>query len=233
MEKRILTPVEARVLGCLIEKEATTPDAYPLTLNALTTACNQKSNRDPVMDLGEDEVMEAVASLQRDTLIAQRSSAGSRVLRYFHRLNSRLEDEFDFSQKERAVMCVLMLRGAQTSGEIRTRCARIFEFQDLGELEATLGHLARREDGPYLLKLPRQPGQKESRYVHLLCGEPDTDSPSPQPSPSPSFSAAPAAGAGTGADQTSIAALESKVAALQDALDTLTARFEKFVQQFE
>lgn len=170
MEK-ILSPVEARVLGCLVEKEATTPDNYPLSLNALRTACNQKTSRDPVMELDEATVQEAVDSLVRKTLVASRSKSGSRVPKFAHRLRDRLNDEYSFDAAELAVMGMLFLRGAQTRGELRTHCARLHEFSGPEAVEETLTRLRTREDGPYVAQLPVAPGQKEARFVHLACGE--------------------------------------------------------------
>lgn len=170
MEK-ILTPVEARVLGCLVEKEATTPDSYPLSLNALRLACNQKTNREPLMNLDETSVQDALDTLVRKTLVAVRSRSGSRVPKYTHRLRERLNDEFSFTAPELAVMGMLFLRGPQTRGELRTRCARMHEFTDTTAVDATLTLLRTREDGPYVIQLPVAPGQKEARFAHLACGD--------------------------------------------------------------
>ena len=139
----VLSPLELRVLGCLIEKESTTPDTYPLSLNALTSACNQKSNRDPLMDLNENTVLDTVEALTTKSLATSRGGAGSRVSKFAHRLSNRLLDEHQYSHPELALLCVLFLRGPQTLGELRTRCARVHPFPDTGELLATLNLLVR------------------------------------------------------------------------------------------
>lgn len=166
-----LTPVEARVLGSLMEKEATTPDYYPLSLNAVITACNQKSNRHPVMSVDQTQALEALDGLISKRLAREKSSSGSRVTKYAHRLAGTLGLSREFSPQERAALCVLMLRGAQTAGEIRARAHRLCAFENLSEVEQTLSGLMSREDGPFVTRLPRRPGRKEARYAHLLCGE--------------------------------------------------------------
>jgi uncharacterized protein YceH (UPF0502 family) len=162
----VLTDVEARVLGALVEKDITTPDYYPLSLNALVNACNQKNNRDPVMNLDENQVREALSGLEAMGLAGRASSADSRVTKYEH----HLQDVFNFSRGETAVICVLLLRGPQTLGELRGRTERLHRFEDLEAVQAALQHLMRREP-PLAVMLPRQPGTKESRYAHLLSGE--------------------------------------------------------------
>ena len=160
-----LSDVEVRVLGALIEKDITTPDYYPLSLNALVNACNQKNNRDPVMALEEDSVRAALESLQRQRLAGPASGADGRVTKYEH----RLQEVFNFDRREIAVLCVLLLRGAQTPGELRGRTERMYRFEELEDVVATLERLGQRE--PALMAvLPRQPGTKESRYMHLLSG---------------------------------------------------------------
>ncbi len=166
-----LTPIEARVLASLLEKETTTPDYYPLSLSAIQTACNQKSNRDPVMSLGETEVLEALDGLTAKRLVREKTPSGSRVTKYAHRLSNTLGLTHEFSREELAVLCVLMLRGAQTVGEIRARTGRLCQFKALAEVEQTLSNLANRKDGPYVKKLARQAGRKEARYAQLLCGD--------------------------------------------------------------
>lgn len=166
-----LNPVEARVLGSLMEKEATTPDYYPLSLNAVIAACNQKSNRDPIMSLGQTQALEALDGLIAKRLAREKTTSGSRVTKYVHRLSGTLGLTREFSREELAVLCVLMLRGAQTVGEIRGRTQRLCGFENLGQVEDTLSGLMSREDGPYVAKLPRRPGRKEARYAHLLCGD--------------------------------------------------------------
>lgn len=162
----VLNQIEARVLGSLIEKEITTPEYYPMSLNALTNACNQKSNREPVMDLSENDVFNAIETLKDKRLGWQFSSAGGRVPKYEHNLKSL----FQFSKEEVAVICVLLLRGPQTIGEIRIRTERMCSFSSLDETENTVRNLISREDGPFVVELSRQPGRKESRFMHLFCG---------------------------------------------------------------
>jgi len=159
-----LNEQELRVLGALIEKEITTPEYYPLSLNALMAACNQKSNREPVMNLTEDEVSEALSSLRDKKLAWQLSTAGGRVPKFEHNIRSL----FTFSKAETAILCVLMLRGAQTAGEIKGRTERMYSFSNLQEVEETLKELISREDGPFVKELPRQPGKKEPRFIHLF-----------------------------------------------------------------
>ena len=161
----LLSDVEVRVLGCLIEKDITTPDYYPLSLNALVNACNQKNNRDPVMSLNEDAVRAALESLQRQRLAGPASGADGRVTKYEH----RLQEVFNFDRREIAILCVLLLRGAQTPGELRGRAERMFRFEELEDVHATIEKLSQREP-PLVAVLPRQPGTKESRYVHLFSG---------------------------------------------------------------
>jgi uncharacterized protein YceH (UPF0502 family) len=163
----VLSEIEARVLGALLEKEITTPDYYPLSLNALVNACNQKSNRDPIMNLDEDSVRAALRTLQDNSLARSVSAADSRVTKYEH----RLQEAFNLDRREAAVFCELLLRGPQTPGELRTRAERMHPFDDLSEAQSALQRLMNRE--PALVKvLARQPGTKESRYTHLLSGEP-------------------------------------------------------------
>ncbi len=161
-----LTPIEARVLGALIEKDITTPDYYPLSLNALVNACNQKNNRDPVMTLDEGAVRDALSSLQEKRLAGPASGADSRVTKYEH----RLQEAFNFDRREIAVMCLLLLRGPQTPGELRGRTDRMYHFEALDDVVSTLDRLAQWEP-PLSRVLPRQPGTKESRYMHLFSGD--------------------------------------------------------------
>lgn len=165
----LLTETEVRVLGSLIEKQITTPEYYPLTLNALTAACNQKNNRNPVMSLPEAEVERALDSLRDKNLAYVFHGSTSRVPKFKHVAPEILQ----LNRSELAVMCVLMLSGPQTVGEIRTRGSRLHEFSGLEEVDETLRGLSARDSDPLLVKLPRQPGQKDARYVHLLSGEPD------------------------------------------------------------
>jgi uncharacterized protein len=166
----ILTEIETRVLGSLIEKDITTPDYYPMSLNALVNACNQKNNRDPVMTLDESAVRDALSTLQEKRLAGPASGADSRVPKFEH----RLQEVFNFDRREIAVICVLLLRGPQTPGELRSRTDRMYHFDALEDVVSTLDRLAQREP-PLAAMLPRQPGTKESRYMHLFSGEPPAD----------------------------------------------------------
>ena len=163
----ILSPIEVRVLGSLIEKEITTPEYYPLTLNSLVLACNQKSNRDPVTAYSEEEVLDAVETLRNKQLAWQRSIPGSRALKY----EQNLKAKFGFEHRELAVVCVFMLRGPSTAGEIRGYTGRMHQFRDLAKVEESLATLSAWETGPIVLKLPRLPGTKEHRFAHLFSGE--------------------------------------------------------------
>lgn len=165
-----LTAAEARVVGCLIEKQITTPDQYPLSLNALTNACNQKSNREPVMALGEAEVQQLVDALVRKHVVMERSGFGSRVPKYQHCFCNTEFSALKFTPQELAIVCELLLRGPQTPGELRTRAARMAPFTDGNEVEQTLETLAGRADGPVVQRLARQPGRREARYAQLLTG---------------------------------------------------------------
>lgn len=211
----VLTPVDVRILGSLIEKEATTPDNYPLTLNALTAACNQTSNRDPVMDLDEATVTKSIDDLSKRALVGAVHRSDSRARRYRHRMSETMS----LHPAELAVMCVLMLRGPQTVGEIKTRTARLFEFRDAAHVEVTLDALATMSS-PLVLQLPRQPGQKELRYAHLLSGQPEI---------APMEASAPRTAAAT----SRMESLEHEVAALRAELAELRARFDEFNSQFQ
>jgi uncharacterized protein YceH (UPF0502 family) len=165
------SPNEARVIGCLIEKEITTPDQYPLSLNALTNACNQKTNRDPVLELSEAEVQKSVDSLMKKYMVSDKSAGyGGRVTKYKHRFCNTEFGSLKFSKQELGIICVLLLRGPQTPGELRARTNRLCEFADAEEVEATLRNLMSREDGPYIARLARAAGARESRYAHLFSG---------------------------------------------------------------
>jgi hypothetical protein len=165
-----LTALEARVIGSLIEKAITTPDQYPLSLNALTNACNQKSNRDPVLDLDERAVQETLDALTKKHLVLERSGFGSRVPKYQHRFCNTGFGSLEFTPQETAILCELLLRGPQTPGELRGRASRMAPISEVGEVEAALSRLASREDGPYVVRLAREPGRRESRYAHLFSG---------------------------------------------------------------
>ena len=167
-----LTLNETRGLGSLIEKEATTPDQYPLSLNALINACNQKSNREPVLALSEAVVQAILEQLTAKRLVIEKTGFGSRVPKYQHRFGNTEFSEHCFDRGELALLCVLFLRGAQTPGELRSRSRRLHEFGDGGEVDDALRRLMERADGPFVAKLPREPGRRESRYVHLFTAEP-------------------------------------------------------------
>ena len=172
------------MLGALIEKETTAPDYYPLSLRALTSACNQKSNRDPLMSLNETQALEALDGLIKSRLVREKRRPGSRVTKYSHRLSNTLGLTYDFSPNELGVLCVLMLRGAQTVDEIHARTARVGDFNSLTEVDHTLRGLMESKFGRFVMKLPLQPGCKESRYTHLLCGEINVgDSSNAEPAP--------------------------------------------------
>ena len=165
-----LNALEARVIGCLIEKQATTPDQYPLSLNALVNACNQKSNRDPVLDLGEREVQQVVDALIRRHFVVERTGYGSRVPKYQHRFCNTEFGSLKFTPLETAIICELLLRGPQTPGELRTRASRMGEVSDVPAVEAALQNLMTRPDGPFVTRLAREAGRRDSRYAHLFCG---------------------------------------------------------------
>jgi uncharacterized protein YceH (UPF0502 family) len=166
-----LTLHETRVIGCLIEKQITTPDQYPLSLNALTNACNQKSNRAPVLDLHESEVQSLVDQLIKKRLVSEQSGYGSRVPKFQHLFCNTPFGTLKFSPQELGIVCELFLRGPQTPGELRSRASRLCQLSDAGEVEAALSGLAVREDGPFVVRLAREPGRRESRYAHLFSGE--------------------------------------------------------------
>ena len=214
-----LNEIEVRVLGALLEKEITTPDYYPLSLNALINACNQKSNRDPVMALDESAVREALDSLNEKSLAGQATSADSRVPKYAH----RLQEVFNFDRREMAVLCVLLLRGPQTPGELRGRTERMYKFDDLGVVESALHRLMEREP-PLVKKLARQPGTKESRYAHLLAGDVEGWIAPAE--------AQPVAATG-GQDEQRISRLETEVQSLRKEIADLRQQLEDFRKQFE
>lgn len=195
-----LTPVQARVLGCLMEKKETTPEQYPLTLNALRNACNQKTSRDPVVNYSEGEVGHALRELEAMDLV--REEWGARVPKYQHNANKAL----NLHSQGIALLCTLMLRGPQTLGELKTNTHRLFDFGDLDDIQYALQQLIDR-DPPMVAALPKQPGQKEGRYAHLLAGEPDIPAPS-RPSVATGYSAG----------------LEDRVAELEERLEDLQNR---------
>jgi uncharacterized protein len=165
-----LTPIEARVIGCLIEKQITTPDQYPLSLNALVNACNQKSNRDPVLELEERSVQQTIDDLGRKHFVVEKSGFGSRVPKYQHRFCNTEYGTLKLDPQELAIVCELLVRGPQTPGELRTRAARMAPFGDVSEVEAALTRLSEREEGPFVVRLAREPGRRDSRYAHLFSG---------------------------------------------------------------
>ncbi|HBE9079938.1 YceH family protein [Serratia fonticola] len=168
-----LNAKEARVIGCMMEKQVTTPDQYPLSLNAITLACNQKTNREPVMDLSESEVQQQLDLLLRRHFLRTLSGFGNRVVKYEQRFCNSEFGQLKLSPAEVAVIATLLLRGAQTPGELRTRTNRMHEFSDVSEVEEVLQQLTTREDGPFVVRLPREPGKRESRFMHLFSGQID------------------------------------------------------------
>jgi uncharacterized protein YceH (UPF0502 family) len=217
----ILTPIQIRVIGCLLEKEMTTPEYYPLSLNALTNACNQKSNRDPVMELEEPDVLRALDQLKAKKLATTVSMASSRVLRYKHNMVST----YHFKSPEIAVLTLLFLRGPQTVGELRSRSGRLYEFESLAEVENTLQKLAAREDGPFVTQLPREPGRRENRYAHLFGGKVKIEK-SAATAPEVVTPAAPV-------ENERISKLEQEVSVLRKELEQLKTAFGEFKGQFE
>ena len=211
-----ITPHEARVIGCLIEKEVTTPDQYPLSLSALTHACNQKSSRDPVLQLSEVAVQEIVDELVKKHLLSDRSGFGSRVTKYQHRFCNAGFGSLEFSAQELGIICVLLLRGPQTPGELRTRTNRLCSFSDVQETETVLQHLMEREDGPFVVRLVREPGKRESRYAHLFSGAPEASAIHQPGMDDQSIS--------VGAPQSRIEQLEALLLEMQEQLEALEAR---------
>lgn len=215
--KYLFSDKEARVIGCMLEKQLTTPEQYPLSLNSLTTACNQKTNREPVMELSESEVQQTLDLLLRKHLI--RSVSGSRTMKYEHRFCNSEFGNLKFSAEEVAVITTLLLRGAQTPGELRTRSNRLHDFSDVSEVENTLQTLATREDGPFCVRLAREPGKRESRHMHLFSGEVSDVADDEE--------VALAVGQRQSTDDelvTRVSALETEVAELKQRLDHLLAR---------
>jgi hypothetical protein len=217
-----LTPHEARVIGCLIEKQIATPDQYPLSLNALVNACNQKSNRDPVLALEEREVQAVVDGLMKRQLVLEKSGFGSRVPKYQHLFCNTQFGTLRFSPQGTAIVCELLLRGPQTPGELRTHAARLAPLHDVSEVETELEELMTRPDGPFVAKLAREPGRRESRYMHLFSGEAP---PFVEEEPRPSRTT-PASAAGSSVEEERIAALEAAVAELRHEIEILKARVD-------
>lgn len=215
----VLSSEEARVLGCLVEKELSTPDYYPLTLNALVAACNQKSSRNPVVEYAEDEVQAALDGLKEKRLANRITSSDARVPRYRH----LFYDAFRLTQQQGAALCVLLLRGAQTVGEIRQRSQRLYPFETLAEVEETIEELESKSPAPLVVRLGRRPGEKESRYAHLLSGEPDEADLQEEGGAAPRSA---------GASASRIESLEAEVAELRERLSALETEFERFRSQF-
>ena len=208
-----LSGAEARVVGSLLEKQVTTPEQYPLSVNAVTMACNQKTNREPVMNLSEHDVQDVLDALVKRHYLRTVSGFGNRVTKYEQRFCNSEFGDLKLSSAEVAVIATLLLRGAQTPGELRTRASRMHEFSDMQEVEQTLEGLAAREDGPYVVRLAREPGKRESRYMHLFSGEVDAASAtaeSDRPERNDSLAAR-------------VEALEEEVAGLKQRLDALLA----------
>lgn len=214
----ILTEIEARITGALIEKELTTPEYYPLTLNALVAACNQKTNREPVTSYDEQTVQKSLDDLREKNLAYVFYGSTSRVPKYKHILDKVLELE----RSEISVICVLLLRGAQTLGELRGRTDRLYDFSSLGEVQETLDNLMRRDE-PLVARLTRQPGQKEVRYAHLLSGEIDQAT----------YAKEVSSVGGRQADNDRIAALETELENLRSEFNLFRQSFEEFKKQFE
>lgn len=215
----VLNEVECRVLGSLVEKEITTPEYYPLSLNALVNACNQKSNREPVMNLDETAVREALHSLEGQSLLRSVSPADSRVTKYEH----RLQEAFNFYRHETAILCLLLLRGPQTPGELRSRSERMHSFDDLGAVQSSLQHLMKREP-PLVKPLARQLGTKETRYAHLLSGD-------VVQAQAPPVAQAQAIGGSVEGDR--VKKLEEEITALKNEIEDLKQQFAVFQKQFE
>jgi uncharacterized protein YceH (UPF0502 family) len=213
-----LSDVEARVLGCLVEKEITTPEYYPLSLNALVHACNQKSNREPLMNMEEDAVRQALRALSEQAL-ARSASGDSRVAKYEH----RLADTFNFTRPETAILCELLLRGPQTPGELRSRAERMHPFEDLSVVQSTLKHLMERNP-PLVKLLHRQPGNKEARYAHLLSGDVEVREAPPLKAMSISSGSA---------ENTRMTELETEISSLRKEITDLKSQFAEFRKQFE
>jgi uncharacterized protein YceH (UPF0502 family) len=210
---------EARVIGCLIEKEITTPDQYPLSLNALTNACNQKTNREPVLELREADVQQSVDSLMKKYMVSDKSAGyGGRVTKYKHRFCNTEFGSLKFAAQELGIICVLLLRGPQTPGELRARTARLCEFADAAAVEAALQTLLSREDGPFIARLPRAAGARESRYAHLFSGNIESVE-----EPAAAEEAAP----GVPTLSQRVGQLEESVRQLQAQIDALMAPTEK------
>ncbi|QHB32797.1 DUF480 domain-containing protein [Yersinia canariae] len=211
--KHSLNAQEARVIGCLLEKQVTMPEQYPMSLNGVAIACNQKTNREPVMELSESEVQQTLDFLLKKHLI--RTQSGNRVMKYEHRFCNSEFGNLKFSPAELSIIATLLLRGAQTPGELRTRTSRLYEFADVAETEEILNQLSSREDGPFVVRLAREPGKRESRFMHLFSGD-----------IAPTSSAEESITAGTGALEARVAQLEQQVIALTRRLDEVLIQLD-------
>jgi hypothetical protein len=214
-----LDSLEARVIGCLIEKQVTTPDQYPLSLNSLVSACNQKSNREPVMSLDESTVQRTLDALSRKHLLLERSGFGSRVPKYQHLFCNTEYGTLKFSAQELAIVCELLLRGPQTPGELRSRASRMARYNDVSEVESVLQALQERESGPLVARLPREPGRRESRYMYLFSGEPI-----PQPAAEDQAARGESSGAGSETLESRVARLEAELGMLRAEVEDLKSR---------
>src|SRR5215475_4217173 len=213
-----LSPIESRVIGCLIEKQITTPDQYPLSLNALVNACNQKSNREPVMSLDDPVTQTTLDGLIRKHFVVEKSGFGSRVPKYQHRFCNTEFGPLKFTPQELAIVCELLVRGPQTPGELRIRAARMASFSDPGQADAALESLSRRADGPFVERLPREPGRRDSRYAHLFSGAVAGSSQTEEPIASSPTAAAPQPAASR------IERLEEELRQLREEVQELKAR---------
>jgi uncharacterized protein YceH (UPF0502 family) len=211
-----LSPIEARVIGCLIEKQITTPDQYPLSLNALVNACNQKSNRDPVMSADEPAIQTTLDHLIRKHLVIEKSGFGSRVPKYQHRFCNTEFGPLKFTAQELAIICELLVRGPQTPGELRTRAARMASFSEVGQVETALESLSSRADGPFVVRLPREPGRRDSRYAHLFSGAIPIPTITEKSVAGPSMASAP--------EPSRLERLEEEVRQLKEELKDIKAR---------
>ena len=211
-----LAPIEARVIGCLIEKQITTPDQYPLSLNALVNACNQKSNRDPVISADDAEIQATLDHLIRKHLVIEKSGFGSRVPKYQHRFCNTEFGPLKFTPQELAIVCELLVRGPQTPGELRTRAARMASFSEVGQVETTLESLSGRADGPFVVRLPRESGRRDSRYAHLFSGAVTIPALTEESVTGPAMATAPA--------PSRLERLEKEVQQLKEELNDIKAR---------